>query len=212
MSTRSLAILYALFIASALAFIALLSLAPYPGDVVLKVVPILCLLIAVVWAGTDRYRLVVAAALVFCGIGDVTLEMGLFTAGLSAFLIGHLFYLAVFCRSLRFDLSSAVAVGALLLYCTLLIRHLQPHLGDMAVPVYLYMLVIMAMAAAAIAGRRNHLLVGLGAVLFVLSDSLIALNRFAEPIPGARYWIMALYYSAQFLLTTDARSRARPGQ
>ena len=62
-----------------------------------------------------------------------------------------------------------------------------------------------SMAAAAISGRDNHALVALGAVLFVLSDSLIAINRFAQPVPGAKYWIMLLYYGAQYLLTYDAR-------
>jgi uncharacterized membrane protein YhhN len=42
--------------------------------------------------------------------------------------------------------------------------------------------------------------------MFVLSDSLIAIDRFVEPVPGARYWIMALYYGAQYLLTWDARN------
>ena len=75
----------------------------------------------------------------------------------------------------------------------------------MKIAVYLYMAVITAMAAAALCGRGNHPLVALGALMFVLSDSLIAVNRFVEPVPGARYWIMALYYGAQYLLTWDAR-------
>lgn len=193
------------FAALALAFIALLPLAPYPGDALLKVAPILCLLAAVLRTGRDNRRLRTAAALVCCGIGDVTLEMDLFVTGLGAFLVGHLLYLSVFCRGLRFDLPRLCALTILALYGALLLARLQPHLGDMALPVYLYMLVILAMAAAAIAGGSNHLLVGLGAVLFVLSDSLIAWNRFVEPVPGARCWIMTLYYGAQYLLTVDAR-------
>lgn len=196
------------FAASALAFIALLPLAPYPGDVALKVVPILCLLAAVLRAGRSGRQLRIAAALVFCGIGDATLELGLFTTGLAAFLVGHLFYLSVFCRRPKLDPPRLVALAVLAVYGAALVLQLQPHLGEMALPVYLYMLVIMCMAAAAIAGRGNHLLVALGAVLFVLSDSLIAWNRFAEPIPGVRYWIMALYYGAQYLLTVDARRAA----
>ncbi len=81
----------------------------------------------------------------------------------------------------------------------------MPLLGDLAPGVYLYMGVISVMAAAAISGRDNHPLVGLGAVLFVLSDSLIAINRFVTPVPGAGYAIMLLYYAGQYWLTHDAR-------
>ena len=94
---------------------------------------------------------------------------------------------------------------ALLAYTVFIVNYLSPHLGEMQIAVYLYMAVIMAMAAAALTGRNNHPLVALGALMFVLSDSLIAINRFVEPVPGARYWIMSLYYGAQYLLTWDAR-------
>jgi uncharacterized membrane protein YhhN len=147
----------------------------------------------------------ILAALVFCGIGDISLERGLFTLGLSAFLVGHLFYLSVFCRRLELTLFKGVALIALLMYAGTLINYLTPHLGDMRVPVIVYMSVIFAMTGAAICGRDNHPLLALGAALFVISDSLIATNRFVEPLPGVRYWIMALYYSAQYFLTVDAR-------
>ena len=195
------------FVVLATAFVAGLPFLPYPGDVVLKVAPIICLLVAVALTGTDRRRRIVLAALVFCGIGDISLERGLFTLGLGAFLVGHLFYLSVFCRRLELNLKKGLLLALLLLYGAGLINYLAPHLGDMRNPVVLYMGVIFAMSAAAISGRDNHALVALGAVLFVLSDSLIAINRFVEPVPGARYWIMTLYYGAQFFLTWDARHR-----
>lgn len=191
----------------ALAFVASLPWLPYPGDVVLKVAPIICLLVAVAMAGTDRNQRLFMAALMFCGIGDISLERGLFTLGLGAFLVGHLFYLTVFCRRLELNLKKGLLLILLLLYGASLINYLAPHLGDMRTPVLVYMGVIFAMTAAAICGRDNHALVALGATLFVLSDSLIAINRFVEPVPGARYWIMSLYYGAQFFLTWDARQR-----
>ncbi len=178
---------------------------PYPGDFLLKAAPIACLVVAVGLAGTDPRRRLVIAALVFSGIGDISLERGLFTLGLGAFLVAHLFYLGVFCRRLRMTRRGAAALLALALYALVVMTYLSPRLGELAVPVYLYMGVLFVMAGAAISGRDNHALVATGAVLFVLSDSLIAVDRFAGPVPGARYAIMALYYAAQYLLTYDAR-------
>lgn len=194
-----------LFAFLALAFVVSISLLPYPGDFLLKVAPIVCLAVAVAMAGPGNGRRLVVAALVFSGIGDVSLECGQFTLGLGAFLVAHLFYLSVFCRKLRPTRAGIAALLGLALYAIALLMYLSPHLGEMRAPVLLYMGVIFTMAGAAICGRDNHPLVAVGAVLFVLSDSLIAINRFAEPLPGARYAIMALYYAAQYLLTHDAR-------
>jgi uncharacterized membrane protein YhhN len=194
-----------LFAALSLAFVASIALLPYPGDFLLKVSPIVCLVVAVAMAGTGPLQRQVIAALVFSGIGDISLERGLFTLGLGAFLVAHLFYLSVFCRHLRMTRQGVAALLGLAIYGAAVVTYLSPHLGEMATPVYLYMTVIFAMAGAAVSGRDNHPLVALGAVLFVLSDSLIAINRFAEPVPGAKYAIMVLYYAGQYFLTHDAR-------
>ena len=194
-----------LFAIQAMAFVASLAFLPYPGDFLLKASPIACLIVAVALAGAGRQQRLVIAALLFSAIGDISLERGLFTPGLSAFLVAHLFYLGVFCRELRLTRSGAVAMLALAAYAVATTAWLTPRLGDLAAPVYLYMAVLLAMACAAISGRYNHPLVATGAVLFTLSDSLIAIDRFGGPIPGARYAIMVLYYAAQYLLTHDAR-------
>ena len=194
-----------LFAALALAFILSLGHLPYPGAFLVKVSPIVCLLAAVILSGTRGRQRLIIGALVFCGAGDISLELGYFTSGLVAFLVGHLFYLGAFCRRPDMSAGKYLLLAALLVYIVLIVNYLSPHLGEMKIAVYLYMAVITAMAAAALCGRGNHPLVALGALMFVLSDSLIAVNRFVEPVPGARYWIMALYYGAQYLLTWDAR-------
>jgi alkenylglycerophosphocholine hydrolase len=200
-----------LFFILASAFVVSLSVAPYPFDYLLKVSPIICLLVAVLMAGPSTYHRMIGAALIFCGTGDVSLELGYFTLGLGAFLIGHLFYLAALLGKPTYAVGRALAISAVAVFSAVMVNHLTPHLGDMATPVYLYMGVITLMAFAAITGPDNHPLVGLGAVLFVVSDSLIALNRFVEPIEGSRYAIMITYYAAQYFLTRDARqTEARP--
>lgn len=207
---RSKRLLEPTFALLASTFVASLPLLPYPGDFLLKVSPIACLVAAVAMAGKGLQKRLLIAALVFSGIGDIALELGLFAFGLAAFLLAHLFYLSVFCHKLRLTPTGFAALLGLALYALLLQRYLSPFLSEMAAPVYLYMGVIFTMAAAAISGRDNHPLVALGAVLFVVSDSLIAINRFVEPLPGARHAIMLLYYGAQYLLTHDARRSSYP--
>lgn len=193
-----------LFAALALAYLLLLHQVPFPGHVALKALPILCLLAAVLHGRGQGYRQVVAA-LLCCAAGDVLLALGHFLFGLAAFLLGHLCYLAAFAREPRWSPGALAVLAALAVCIALLVLFLSPHLGDMRLPVYAYMLVIVAMTTAAILGRDNHVLVGVGAVLFLVSDALIAVNRFASPFDGSGYAIMASYYGAQFLLTRDAR-------
>lgn len=148
----------------------------------------------------------IITALIFSAAGDIALEIGHFTPGLAAFLVAHLAYALVFFRQPVWTsnrIISAVIVGAGAIYMA---TYLSPHLGDLRVPVYCYVAVIGFMAGSAVLGRGNHWLVALGAIMFTISDSMIALNRFVTPLPGAQYWIMISYYGAQFLLTHDARN------
>lgn len=195
-----------LFAGLALAFVLSLGASPYPADALLKVSPILCLLVAVFRVPNGIGRRWILGALVFCGCGDVLLELGHFVPGLGAFLLGHLCYLGAFCRRLRFGALNLAIVAALLVCAVAYFRFLLPHLGELRLAVGVYLLVIVSMAASAVLGADNHKLVVLGALLFVISDAMIAYNRFVEPLHGVRYWIMSSYYLAQFFLTRDARA------
>ena len=68
-----------------------------------------------------------------------------------------------------------------------------------------YVLVIALMAAQAI-GRGTVLrdasstAVALGACIFMASDTLIAINRFVQPLPMAGLWVLSTYYTAQILI------------
>ena len=199
-------ILQPAFWLTATLFVLLLPATPYPGDFFLKALPVACLVALVITAADGSRQRQIVAALVFSAVGDVSLELGCFTFGLAAFLVGHLFYLMVFWRAIRPSRSNSLPILGLLVYGVAIITWLHPYLGEMKLAVYLYMAVITSMAAVALLGQNNHPLVGLGALMFVVSDSLIAINRFIEPFEGARYGIMVLYYLAQYFLTWDARS------
>jgi alkenylglycerophosphocholine/alkenylglycerophosphoethanolamine hydrolase len=150
-----------------------------------------------------------AAGLVLSAIGDVVLQAGHFLPGLLAFLSAHLAYVAAFLssdhrptpgRALPF---LAWGLGAFSL--------LRPGLGAMALPVAVYVAVICTMmwrAAARVGSPGTPALaaaLGLaGAVAFGASDTLIAFDRFAAPIPGAGWPIMVLYWLGQAGIAASA--------
>lgn len=189
-----------LFVATAAIYMALLPLAPFPGSFLPKTLPI-WLLMAYAWATVPGIRgRLLGLGLLLSSVGDVALTVNRpvgFMVGLGFFLLAHLVYLACFLRHgcllpsriPYFAVILAVGVG---MSCWL-----EPHLGEMALPVFCYIGVItcMALAAGISAGTRPRLM--LGAAIFMLSDSLIAIHKFVAPVWGAKYWIMLTYYVAQ---------------
>jgi len=182
-----------------------------------KPVPVLAMAAAV---ATCRhvYGRRIAVGLLACALGDVLLEVGdrTFLAGVGAFLVGHLFYVAAFLgrqRALRpWHAVPFVLYGAGLLF------YLRPGLAEhgMTLPVAVYTAVICAMLWRAAARWQpgaaidpGALAALAGALLFAASDSLIALNRFhfgaAHAAPSAlRYWIIVLYWLGQTGIAASA--------
>jgi uncharacterized membrane protein YhhN len=159
------------------------------------------------------YKKWVVAALVFSWLGDVLLLFEAnasvyFLLGLSSFLIAHIFY-CLFFHSIRVKegiRSNALLLLPVILYYASLLQLLSPHLGEMKLPVRIYGLVISFMLLLALhlykvrmqaAGR----LMLLGAVLFVVSDSVLAINKFYISFDGAGIIIMFTYGMAQWLIT-----------
>ena len=164
-------------------------------------------------AGPSQWLLV--AALLASMAGDVFLMLpgNLFIPGLAAFLLAHLFYTALLRQQQAWFPSRPALVLALAVGGSMLAL-LWDSLGDGALKlaVSAYVLVISLMAAQAI-GRATELqdkaatLVAMGACVFMLSDTLIAINRFLLPVPLASLWILATYYLAQTLIVLHAGPR-----
>lgn len=151
-----------------------------------------------------RIRGLYYLSLTFSWLGDMLLFFerfmpALFIAGLVAFLTAHLLYLRVF---------KQISVGPGLLkrapwialpflgYGAALVAFLWPGLDavlKVAVPVYAAVLVVMSISALNLS--RSWLFVG--ALCFVASDSLLAINAFHTPLPGAAVWILSTYWAAQ---------------
>ena len=112
----------------------------------------------------------------------------------------------VFCRNIEFNLLRVLLALIIVSSTFICATILRPNLGELAIAVYFYIGVIAVMGITTSLGANNHPLVILGALAFMVSDSIIAFNRFDATIEGARYAIMIIYYLAQYLLTVDARN------
>ncbi|NEU07101.1 lysoplasmalogenase [Flavihumibacter sp. R14] len=151
-------------------------------------------------------------ALLFAGKGGV-----FFIAGLSAFLVAHIFYAIAFFRDYKYDPDASKKYGHLMLFIMSAFTigfyvWIRPYLADLRIPVMAYMIVIslMAIMAGYRYGRVNLLsfqLVLSGAIFFIISDVLLAINKFVYPFVSSGVFIMATYMAAQFLITIGALER-----
>jgi uncharacterized membrane protein YhhN len=173
----------------------------------------LSILALALWATPQDagYRGLVVAGLACSLAGDVFLMLpsDRFREGLASFLAAHLFYVAAFSRA---DAGLApLALLASAIYGCAVLAWLSPNLGRMKLPAATYMLAIAAMAwraAAPWSALRSDwaLLALLGAVLFVASDSLLAVDRFRGRFAGAQALILGTYYPAQWLIARSVAS------
>lgn len=159
-----------------------------------------------------------AAGLGASAVGDLLLNLAPLTYGLGAFLIAHLIYLTVFVRAIRRDgrrggIAVWAALAALYALVAVMLGLLWGDLGAMRSAVLAYMAAITAMATAAFLAPARSLALPLGAALFVLSDSLIALSTFLPdpPLPPLAFdpGIWASYIAAQILLVIGFTGMAK---
>jgi len=152
------------------------------------------------------YKTLVVAGLSFSFLGDIALMFSekWFTAGLAAFLTAHVFYILAFRPAPGHQASVGIFLP-FILYGLLMFFLLAPGLGSMKLPVLAYIAVITVMAGFA-AGRfvdlggTRPLLAFAGAVLFLVSDSVLAYDRFGKRIGPAQILILGTYFPAQLLI------------
>lgn len=161
----------------------------------------------------------VMLALLFSFIGDVLLMLQgrgelYFMLGLGSFLFAQMFYIFSY-RQHRNPAQADALQGVqrmrlafpILLAGTGLIVILYPVLGELKIPVLLYSSVLVLMVLHALfrfgrTGVQSFWLVFGGALLFMISDSMIAIHKFLTPIPAPGLLIMSTYMMAQYLIIT----------
>jgi uncharacterized membrane protein YhhN len=78
--------------------------------------------------------------------------------------------------------------------------HILPASGSLFYPVVAYISVITLMGLTAVWLAQTKLIVT-GALLFVISDAILAQSVFKTPLPLSTFWVMTTYYGAQYCLT-----------
>lgn len=161
----------------------------------------------------NHFHSLIITALAFSWAGDIMLQLtqfqeSFFLMGLASFLVAQIIYMVAFMitpgKNILF-FSKIYLFVPVVLYGWGILWLLSDGLGDMKLPVTVYTVVILSMLLAAInrekkVNRQSFLLVFAGAILFVLSDSMIAINRFSQSWELARIAIMSSYVTAQYLI------------
>lgn len=160
--------------------------------------------------GTYRLTLL---ALIFSWLGDVFLmyeniSSKYFVAGLVSFLTAHVLYSILFIKVGKSPLTKAfwAVLSLLLIYGGVLFAQIQAGLGALKIPVIFYIVIILMMALSAFGrkgkvSRHSFTLVFIGALFFMVSDSVLAINKFLTDVPYSHIIIMGTYATAQFMIT-----------
>lgn len=153
--------------------------------------------------------LLLCGALIFSWGGDVALLYdgdGYFLLGMGSFLVAQLIYAYLFHRSIQLKVHwKWWYVAPVLLLTFAFLSQILPNAGALQIPIGVYALAISIMAIMAVArhgkvGEKSFRLVVLGAFIFVVSDSLIAWNKFVYSFKFADALVMLTYTTAQLLI------------
>jgi len=154
----------------------------------------------------ELYQYLIIAGLLFSLLGDIFLMFPetRFIAGLVSFLIGHIFYIFAFSSGYGFGFDLWFVL-LLIIFGVAIYSFLAANLGKMKLPVALYILVILLMGSQAfhhwqLSQNKGGLLALAGALLFILSDSFLAINKFSSPFKTARFFTLTTYFTGQYLI------------
>ena len=208
--------------AGALAAVLAIASAPWALDqpwlnFAFKPLATLCVIAWCVLGATDDLRLKrwLVAGLVFSLAGDVALlwPVAGFLVGLVSFLLGHLSYLVALTSRVRFAARPWAFVAWAGVAAGVLSGLWAGVPAELRVPVIVYVCALAAMAAQAttvwLANRRGAdeprwRLVALGGALFVLSDAILATDKFVGGVPMPTLWNLSIYWLAQWLIASGA--------
>jgi uncharacterized membrane protein YhhN len=184
--------------------------------------PLATLLIAaIVWRASSAppgYRRAILLGMAFSCLGDIALMLPFdaFVPGLIAFLLAHVCYIVAFRAGFRAGRGLLLAAALLALFAGINLAGLWPLLpAELRIPVVVYVVVLAVMATLALArawspnaasspARASARWAAVGAVLFVISDSVLAWDRFGGGLPAATLGVLSTYYAAQYYIARSA--------
>jgi len=177
------------------------------------------------WPATDTpsahriYARAILLGMAFSCIGDIALMLPFdaFVPGLIAFLLAHVCYIVAFREGFRAGRGMLFAAALLAVFAGINLAGLWPLLpNDLRIPVVVYVVVLALMATLALArawtknaatpsAPTSARWAAIGAVLFVISDSVLAWDRFGGGLPAATLCVLSTYYAAQYCIARSVR-------
>lgn len=157
----------------------------------------------------------VSLSLLLSLVGDVLLLMTdrgtfFFIGGLLSFLLAHVMYISAFFKTKFIDFKRLLTITVfLLLYASGVMYLIMDNLGGLMPYVICYIIILLMMVKSmylrrGFVNKQSYYQVFAGALLFMISDSLLAINMFYKALPFSAILIMSTYGMAQLLIVYGA--------
>jgi len=155
---------------------------------------------------TYFYKYAIISGLIFSLCGDIFLMLpsDQFMAGLISFMFAHIIYIIAFMQG-RTRQYKLILLIPFVIIGIIIFSLLSAHLGNLKIPVLVYIVVILIMGWQATDRWRFYrdqaaLIAFVGAMLFILSDTILALNRFRAAFELSRLLTLSTYFTAQWFI------------
>lgn len=180
------------------AYVASLAVHPYPLSYAVKAIPALTLCVLSLRLLRGRTRALMAIAFLAAAAGDVFLDLDrtrYLPQGLGCFLVTQVAFTIAFAQWARWTPARLPLVALLVLAEGALLYSAWSNLGPMRIPVIVYLSALLAMTSTALMARNNAW-IAVGGLLFLVSDSLIGINRFIHEFPASTAIIVSIYLAS----------------
>lgn len=203
-------LVYFLILIFGLAYIFITPSEPVLFNILIKIIPmflIIYLAIQVKSPFSRSYKKYITIGLTVSMIADAVIYW--FLAGLGTFFLAHIFYIIAFQHVNKRKMP--ILVGAIFIIYSIAIgvlligAQIPEKEYILAGAIFAYIAVIFLMGWKSIGTKLP--LAMIGAILFILSDSVLAFDRFIEAVPYVDALVMIPYYSAQFFIAKSVGSR-----
>ncbi len=195
--------LYLIFVVFCVSYISTLQYRPYSFSYIVKIIPILALSLIPLLNISGNKGKFIFTGLIFSALGDLLLAMEgnkFLIFGLGAFGFALLMYILAFLRNVVLRRKRSILLFVFIIYGLAIGYLITPNLGKMLIPVLIYLSLLIFLGISSVIGKDNNFLLIPGALLFMISDSIIGINSFLIKIPNSSFWIMLTYFQAQFLI------------
>ena len=150
-------------------------------------------------------------ALIFCLLGDIALIWNqFFLVGVGLFLVAHLLFIRALKNRFGFKILPLAFLFSLVALVSIVYILWSGLAGilKVAVPTYAIVISVMVAQAISVAFRKRSKMrsqLALGAILFMVSDTLLGINGFLHPFPFSGVFILSTYWGALVFLANAGR-------